>query len=62
MINGTNENSYSKAFGNSTPTRVEGETLVISTVSSVIGGSYDVGYEMVDEGRCLTSESFLRAG
>ena len=46
---GANEYSFSKMFGNSMA-RVEGETSVRSTVSSVIGGSYGVGYEVVDKG------------
>ena len=39
-----------KRFATRRPARLEGETSVRSTVSSVMGGSYDVGYEMVDEG------------
>ena len=44
------------------PIRVEGETSSTSMVSSVIGGSYNVGYETVDEGRRLTRDGFFSSG
>ena len=57
-----NENSNAKSFSNSAANKGRRGTSVISTVSSVIGGSYDVGYETADEGRRLTRDGFFRSG